>query len=125
MFTVRACERSAPNEPIEDSIIYLTIDSQPRPQPGRLSPPPREAFKGWMFASSPGLNPVQHATYDAWAISCRTNAPLIPVVAAAARPPAAKLPTVPRTPAVAVPAPAKIISEPATKPAEPPAPVTP
>ena len=40
VFTVRACERSAPNEPIEDSIVYLTIDSQPRPQPGRPSPPP-------------------------------------------------------------------------------------
>ena len=90
VFTVSACERSAPNEPIEDSIVYLTVDSQPWPQPGRLSPPPRGAFKGWMFASSPGLNPVQHASYDAWAISCRTNAPVKPVAAAAVRPPAAK-----------------------------------
>eukprot|EP01035_Chromulina_nebulosa_P068746 gene68746-94208_t len=31
IFTVSACERSAPNEPIEDSIVYLTIDAQPRP----------------------------------------------------------------------------------------------
>lgn len=93
IFTVSACERSAPNEPIEDSIVYLTIDSQPRPQPGRPSPPPRGAFKGWMFASSPGLNPVQHASYDAWAISCRTNVPVQPV-AAAVRPPAAKSPPV-------------------------------
>lgn len=91
IFTVSACERSAPNEPIEDSIVFLTIDSQPRPQPGRPSPPPRGAFKGWMFASSPGLNPVQHASYDAWAISCRTNAPLKPVAAVAVRAPAAKV----------------------------------
>jgi len=75
VFTVRACERSAPDEAIEDAIVYLTIDSQPRPQPGRPTPPPRQAFKGWMFAASPGLNPVEHATYDAWAISCRANAP--------------------------------------------------
>lgn len=90
VFTVSACERSAPNEPIEDAIVYLTIDAQPRPQPGRLSPPPRGAFKGWMFASSPGLNPLQHASYDAWAISCRTNAPVKPVAAVEVRPPAAK-----------------------------------
>ncbi len=94
IFTVSACERSAPNEPIEDAIVYLTIDSQPRPQPGRLSPPPRGAFKGWMFASSPGLNPVQHASYDAWAISCRTNAPDKPVAAVANRGPAASSPPV-------------------------------
>lgn len=92
VFTVRACERSAPDEAIEDSIVYLTVDSQPRPQPGRPTPPPRQAFKGWMFASSPGLNPLEHATYDAWAISCRANAPAPAVAAAPARPPAAKAP---------------------------------
>ena len=93
IFTVRACERSAPDEPIEDSIVYLTIDSQPRAQPNRPTPPPRQAFKGWMYASSPGLNPVQHATYDAWAISCRANAPVTPVATAApVRPPAATAP---------------------------------
>ncbi len=75
VFTVRACERSAPDEAIEDSAAYLSIESQPRPQPGRPSPPPRQAFKGWMYAASPGLNPLQHATYDAWVISCRTNVP--------------------------------------------------
>jgi hypothetical protein len=92
IFTVSACERSAPNEPIADSIVYLKIDSQPRPQPGRPSPPSREAFKGWMFAASPGLNPLQHASYDAWAISCRTNAPPIPVASTAVRPPASRAP---------------------------------
>ncbi|MCR5875545.1 DUF2155 domain-containing protein [Phenylobacterium sp. J426] len=76
IFTVRACERSAPDEPVEDSIVYLTIDSQPRPQPGRPTPPPRQAFKGWMYASSPGLHALEHATYDAWVISCRAAAPV-------------------------------------------------
>lgn len=127
VFTVQACERSAANEPIEDSIVYLTIDSQPRPQPGRLSPPPRQAFRGWMFASSPGLNPVQHATYDAWAISCRTNAPPLPVAATAPRPPAARPPAA--RPPVAAKSPAKSPSEitpPAARtPAEPATPVTP
>jgi hypothetical protein len=76
IFTVRACERSAPDEPVDDAIAYLTIDSQPRPQPGRPSPPPREAFKGWMYAASPGLHALEHATYDAWVISCRASRPV-------------------------------------------------
>lgn len=124
IFTVRACERSAPNEPIDDSIVYLTIDAQPRPQPGRLSPPSREAFKGWMFASSPGLNPIQHATYDAWAISCRTNAPPAPAVASPSRPPPARLPPASK-PTVETPPAAKAPVEPAPKMADAPAPVTP
>ncbi|WP_293379218.1 DUF2155 domain-containing protein [Phenylobacterium sp. SCN 70-31] len=87
VFTVRACERSAPDEAVADSIVYLTIDAQPRPQPGRPTPPAREAFRGWMFAASPSLNALEHPIYDAWAISCRTNAP---VVAAAPPPPSPK-----------------------------------
>lgn len=93
IFTVRACERSAPDEAIDDSIVYVTIEAQPRPQPGRPTPPAREAFKGWMFASSPGLHPLEHPNYDAWAISCRASAPEPKVAAStAARPPAAKPP---------------------------------
>ena len=109
VFTVRACERSAPDEPIEDAAAYLSIESQPRPQPGRPSPPPRQAFKGWMYAASPGLNPLQHATYDAWVISCRTNAPppppVRPVVAKPAPKPAVAVETAPPVPPVAAPSP--------------------
>jgi len=36
VFTVKACERSAPDEPIDDSIAYVTVDSQPRPVAGKL-----------------------------------------------------------------------------------------
>ncbi|RAK69276.1 DUF2155 domain-containing protein [Phenylobacterium kunshanense] len=92
VFTVRACERSAPDEAIDDAIVYLTIDSQPRPQPGRPTPAPKQAFKGWMFASSPGLNPVEHASYDAWVISCRASAPGPSVASAAPAAPAVKAP---------------------------------
>ena len=35
----------------------------------------RHVFSGWMYASSPGLNGMQHPLYDVWAITCRTNAP--------------------------------------------------
>jgi hypothetical protein len=78
IFTVRACERSSPEEPVEDSIAYLDIDSQPRAEPGRPTPPARQVFKGWMYASSPGLHPLEHPVYDAWVISCRTAAPAAP-----------------------------------------------
>ncbi|WP_325266416.1 DUF2155 domain-containing protein [Phenylobacterium sp.] len=75
VFTVRACERSMPDEPIEDSIAYVEVLSQPRPEPGFPALPPRQAFKGWMFASSPGLDPFEHPVYAAWLISCRAAAP--------------------------------------------------
>ena len=79
IFTVRACERSTVEEAVEDSIAHLTIDSQPRAEAGRPTPPARQVFKGWMYASSPGLNPLQHPVYDAWVISCRAAAPSVAV----------------------------------------------
>ncbi|HEX4710357.1 DUF2155 domain-containing protein [Phenylobacterium sp.] len=77
IFTVKACERSASDEPIDDSIAYLTVDSQPRPAPGKPPLSPRQTFKGWMYASSPGLHPLEHPVYDAWLITCRAAAPPI------------------------------------------------
>jgi|SRR5579859_1477986 len=74
VFTVKACERSSPEEAIDDSIAYLTVDSQPRPQPGKPALAPRQTFKGWMYASSPGLHPLEHPVYDAWLITCRAAA---------------------------------------------------
>jgi len=76
VFTVKACERSAPEEAVEDSIAYVTVDSQPRPEPGKPPLAPRQAFKGWMYASSPGLHPLEHPVYDAWLITCRAAAPV-------------------------------------------------
>lgn len=77
IFTVRACERSTAEEPVADSIAYLTIDSQPRAEAGKPTPPARQVFKGWMYASAPGLHPLQHPVYDAWVISCRAAAPAV------------------------------------------------
>jgi hypothetical protein len=94
IFTVRACEASAPDESVADSIAYLVIDSQPRGAPGKPAPPTRQVFRGWMYASSPGLNPFQHPAYDAWLITCKapTPAPIPPTPPkpAAAKPPAPK-----------------------------------
>lgn len=30
-------------------------------------------FRGWMFASSPALNPLEHPVYDVWVIDCNTR----------------------------------------------------
>lgn len=78
VFTVRACETSAPDEAAPESAAYITIESQPKSLTGRAPPPPRQVFRGWMFASSPGLNPLQHPVYDAWLIACRASGPESP-----------------------------------------------
>lgn len=33
----------------------------------------RPAFEGWMIASSPALNPMDHARYDVWVLRCTTS----------------------------------------------------
>jgi hypothetical protein len=85
VFTVKACERAAPDEPFDDSIAYVTIDSQPRAAPGGAAIAPKQAFKGWMYASSPGLHPLEHPVYDAWLITCRAATPVSPAAPTPAR----------------------------------------
>jgi len=120
IFTVKACERSAPDEPVADSIAFLTIASQPRGAPGKPAPPARQVYRGWMYASSPGLNPLEHPAYDAWLITCKAPAPA-PV---APEPPAPRAPPKPKPAA----APAPTLSAPELKPPSPtlpPPPVSP
>lgn len=76
VFTVRACEKTAPDEVLEDSIAYIEILSQPKAEPGHPVLPARQSFKGWMYASSPSLNPLEHPVYAAWVVSCRAAAPV-------------------------------------------------
>ncbi|MDP1873935.1 DUF2155 domain-containing protein [Phenylobacterium sp.] len=75
VFTVRACELSAPDERAPDAMAYMTVDSQPRAVAGRPTPPARQTFRGWMYAAAPGLNPLEHPVYDAWLITCRAATP--------------------------------------------------
>jgi hypothetical protein len=75
VFTVRACETAAPDELAPEAAAYVVINSQPMSRPGREPLPARQVFKGWMFASTPGENPVQHPVYDAWLVACKTAAP--------------------------------------------------
>ena len=78
IFTVRACETTAADEVAPDSAAYMTVDTQPKALPGRVAPPGRQVYKGWMYANSPGLNPLQHPVYDAWLIACKTSSPVAP-----------------------------------------------
>lgn len=34
---------------------------------------PDRIFSGWMFASSPALNAMEHPVYDVWVIDCKTE----------------------------------------------------
>jgi hypothetical protein len=71
VFTLRACESTAPDETIKDEIAHLEVISQPKRIEGRPTPPAREVYKGWAFASSPALHPIEHPLYDAWLVGCR------------------------------------------------------
>lgn len=69
IFSVRACEVSTPSELVEDSIAYVDISLEPR---GTNKPTgPRQLFRGWMFASTPGVSGLQHPIYDAWVVGCK------------------------------------------------------
>lgn len=73
--TARACKTRPPEEPPE-SAAYLEI--QDRKPDGTI----QKIFSGWMFASSPALNALEHAVYDVWVVSCKT----VPTQPAAAAP---------------------------------------
>ena len=51
--------------------IFLEVFDHPPAREGEESER-REIFSGWMFASSPALNALEHPTYDIWAIDCRS-----------------------------------------------------
>jgi hypothetical protein len=66
--TARTCYSTPPSETPETSAFLQIDDDRPDKTHAR-------AFSGWMYASSPGLNSLQHPLYDVWVISCITNAP--------------------------------------------------
>lgn len=69
IFRARACEVSASDERARDAVAYMEISVQPRG--GAPVQDVRQLFRGWMFASSPGVSGLQHPVYDAWIVGCR------------------------------------------------------
>lgn len=63
--TVRACKTRPPEEPPE-AAAFLEI--QDRKPDGTI----QKIFSGWMFASSPALNALEHPVYDVWVVNCKT-----------------------------------------------------
>lgn len=75
VFIVKACESTGLGGPSPQESAYVVIDFAPVASEGIAPPPARQVYKGWMFASSPGLNPLQNPTYDAWLITCMAAPP--------------------------------------------------
>lgn len=73
VMTVHACEGAAPDEGFSDAMAHVDVQSQPESLARAQA---RVVFRGWMFASSPALHPVEHPLYDIWLIACRTPAPV-------------------------------------------------
>lgn len=60
---VQSCQKSSPiDEP--ESAAFIQIWE------GETSDTAKWVFSGWMFASSPGLSPMDHPIYDVWVIDC-------------------------------------------------------
>ena len=74
--TVRYCYSTPPSEPPETAAFVQVVDQRPEQ-------PDKPIFSGWMYASTPGLNGMEHPLYDVWAISCNNVAtPSSPAVTA-------------------------------------------
>ena len=60
---VRHCDKRPPEETPE-SAVFLDV-WEVRPGEAAMG-----LFRGWMFASSPGLNALEHPVYDVWVKDC-------------------------------------------------------
>ncbi|MEM8616560.1 MAG: DUF2155 domain-containing protein [Pseudomonadota bacterium] len=67
---------SATSRAVESMAVPRSITAEERAATETEAPDVR--FSGWMFASSPGLNALEHPVYDIWVIACTTEAPVIP-----------------------------------------------
>ena len=66
--TAEFCYSTPPSETPETTAFLEVVDRRP-------NRPARKVFSGWMWASSPSLNAMEHPLYDVWVISCKTNEP--------------------------------------------------
>lgn len=100
IITLRYCYTVPPEEPPETTAFLQIDETVPGAAPKRL-------FSGWMFASTPALNALEHPTYDVWVITCKTEEPepAASAESAAAAPDAAAAPSAPPAAAPALPKP--------------------
>jgi hypothetical protein len=63
--TASACSKHPP-EATPEASAFLTIRETHPGQPDK-----EPIFTGWMFASSPALNALEHPVYDVWVLDCK------------------------------------------------------
>jgi hypothetical protein len=67
--TVQYCRKRPPEEPPE---VFTFVQVNDRRTDGFGTETDGERiFSGWMFASNPALNALEHPVYDVWVIDCR------------------------------------------------------
>lgn len=57
------CDRTSPQEAPESSAFIQIFETENTNRPEQI-------FSGWMFASSPALNALEHPIYDLWVVEC-------------------------------------------------------
>lgn len=77
--TARFCY-STPASETPETTAFVQIDDH------RPDQPSRKVFSGWMYASTPALNPMDHPTYDVWVISCSNSGAPAPAITASTAP---------------------------------------
>ncbi|ETX14220.1 hypothetical protein OCH239_05040 [Roseivivax halodurans JCM 10272] len=60
---IREC-RYPEGDPAGDAFAFLTVR-----EAGQADP----VFRGWMIATAPALNPMDHPRYDVWVMRCTTS----------------------------------------------------
>ncbi len=66
--TMRTCNKRPPEEPPETTAFLEIVYNKENGDQENV-------FTGWMFASSPALNALEHAVYDVWVIDCKIEEP--------------------------------------------------
>ena len=71
LVTPRVCYTRPITEP-QNTTAFIEVDEI------TVGGDTKRLFGGWIFASSPGLNGVEHPIYDVWLIGCKGGTVVIP-----------------------------------------------
>ncbi|WP_421791434.1 DUF2155 domain-containing protein [Hyphobacterium sp.] len=66
----RYCRRRPPEETPE-TFVFVEIFERRLEDGSMVEEGGERIFSGWMMASNPALNPLEHPVYDVWPIDCR------------------------------------------------------
>lgn len=63
--------RERPPEETPETFVFVEVFERRQEDGSMLEEGGERIFSGWMFASNPALNPLEHPVYDVWPIDCR------------------------------------------------------